>query len=610
MRTIRKNQVISPFGLGAIYDYQGESFVHSMTKVWPSDGKIQLKRLERSVGVDHFRRPPFASNHYQANDFQKVRFRRFPAWNFCPRSNCRKMVRLRPKDEKEGKAPVCSSCRSTLVPMRFVSICEHGHLDDVDWAWWVHSGLQGVNCRSRDKLKFVTRANRGTGLGALFIECTACGKSKSLEGLTHKDKMKTIGIKCRGTHPWQSQGEECRAIPQVVQRGASNVYFPKVVSALDIPMVEGGVDQSQLRLNIKGSSTFTLLLQMYDTLDTGGDVLENTMCKILIDRLCQEEECEPDLIVSVLHESDDELENVYEAYDEDRMLYEEWKALTGSLPSSPNFRKLDVVPAGVVEGADGITESCLKLIDRLSVVTRIREVRALSGFERFKTTGDHVVSMKLQAKHWMPALEVFGEGIFFTLDEASLRAWETRNKKFIAPRIGAAVGSWAENGLGSFLPEPNARFVLLHTLSHLLMRQIVFECGYSSSSLKERIYSSVGGDETSPMAGILIYTADSDSEGALGGLVDQGRVDRFFSNLISALSGADWCSNDPICSEIEGQGLAGLNRAACHACALMAETSCVYGNALLDRTLLLGTKPETDDFSGYFEPLMQEIRES
>jgi hypothetical protein len=142
------------------------------------------------------------------------------------------------------------------------------------------------------------------------------------------------------------------------------------------------------------------------------------------------------------------------------------------------------------------------------------------------------------------------------------------------------------------------------------MRQIVFECGYSSSSLRERIYSCVGDDTIGPMAGVLIYTADSDSEGALGGLVDQGRVDRFVNNLISALGGAEWCSNDPICSEIEGQGLAGLNRAACHACALVAETSCVYGNALLDRTLLLGTKPESDAFSGYFEPLIRKVMES
>jgi hypothetical protein len=344
---------------------------------WSSDGKFQLKRLERSVGVDHFRRPPFALNHNKANDFQKVQFKRFPAWNFCPRSSCRKMVRLRARDEVEGKAPVCPNCRTKLVPMRFVSICEHGHLDDVDWYWWVHSGLKGVNCQIRDKLKFVTRANSGTGLGALFIECTACGNSKSLSKLTRKDELKNLGTKCRGSHPWQSQGEKCQAIPQVVQRGASNVYFPKVVSALDIPVVDLGADQSQQRSNIKSNKTYSILRQLHETTDFGEDIGSHPMCKILIDRICFEEDCESDLVVSVLNESDVDPESVGDDYDEDMMLHEEWKALTGTLPETPNFRKLDVVQTGDDQGADPVTESCFNLINRLSVVTRIREVRAL-----------------------------------------------------------------------------------------------------------------------------------------------------------------------------------------------------------------------------------------
>ena len=608
MRTIRKNQSISPFGLGAIYDYQGESFVHSMTRTWPSENRINLQRLERSLGVDHFRSPPFAPNHYQANDFQKLGFKRFPSWHFCPRKSCRKMKRLRPSDEVEGEAPKCPSCKSKLVPMRFVTVCEHGHLDDVDWAYWLHSQHREVNCTTREQLKFVQRTNRGTGLDALFLECGACNKSRSLGHITDENQMKKIGVKCRGSHPWHPQGEECRAIPQVVQRGASNVYFPKVVSALDIPALDGAVDQSELINNIRNNTQFEMLRQFFESSDAEGDIFENPMCKILLDRICLEEGCEQELVISILTEQEDEPEVADAKYDQDVLLRDEWKILTGEQADTRNFKKLDHVRGGIVEDADNLVRSCFQLIDRLSVVTRVREVRALSGFERYKTTGDHVFSMKLEAKHWMPALEVFGEGIFFTLNEQSLQAWAKKNKEFIAPRLAVAVDSWAENSLGSFLPEPTARFILLHTISHLLMRQIVFECGYSSSSLRERIYSSVGDENNGPMAGILIYTADSDSEGALGGLVDQGRVDRFVSNLTSALVGAEWCSNDPICSEIEGQGLAGLNRAACHACALTTETSCVYGNALLDRTLLLGTKPESDVFNGYFEDFVNKVR--
>ena len=90
------------------------------------------------------------------------------------------------------------------------------------------------------------------------------------------------------------------------------------------------------------------------------------------------------------------------------------------------------------------------------------------------------------------------------------------------------------------------------------------------------------------MAGILIYTADSDSEGSLGGLVRQGEADRLILTLVNAIETASWCSSDPICRELPAQGREGMNRAACHACTLVAETSCSYGNVLLDRMLLIG----------------------
>ena len=104
------------------------------------------------------------------------------------------------------------------------------------------------------------------------------------------------------------------------------------------------------------------------------------------------------------------------------------------------------------------------------------------------------------------------------------------------------------------------------------------------------------------MAGILIYTASADSEGALGGLVRQGLPDRLFSTFKTALFRGNWCSNDPICRELPQQGVQGLNKSACHACTLVAETACDYANCLLDRSLLIG---DIDDPSfGYFSNLI------
>ena len=84
----------------------------------------------------------------------------------------------------------------------------------------------------------------------------------------------------------------------------------------------------------------------------------------------------------------------------------------------------------------------------------------------------------------------------------------------------------------------------------------------------------------------MIYTADGDSEGSLGGLVRQGRRDRLAQSILEAVDQGCWCSSDPVCSETAGQGLGGFNHAACHACSLVSETSCTAANTLLDRRML------------------------
>jgi hypothetical protein len=123
----------------------------------------------------------------------------------------------------------------------------------------------------------------------------------------------------------------------------------------------------------------------------------------------------------------------------------------------------------------------------------------------------------------------------------------------------------------------------------MLINRLTFECGYSSASLRERLY--VSEHPQAPMAGILIYTAAGDAEGTLGGLVRMGKPGRLESLLFRALSGARWCSADPVCMEMGrsgGQGPNSLNLAACHGCSLVPETACEEFNRLLDRGLVIG----------------------
>jgi hypothetical protein len=197
---------------------------------------------------------------------------------------------------------------------------------------------------------------------------------------------------------------------------------------------------------------------------------------------------------------------------------------------------------------------------------------------------------------------VKGEGIYFELDSARLAAWEARAEvQARAQKVTDHYGAVAsQRGLQARTLVP--RFVLLHTLGHLLINELVFACGYSSASLRERLY--VSSTPVREMSGLLIYTAAGDSEGTMGGLVRMARPENLRSVFASAISDARWCSTDPVCMDAgeKGQGPDSCNLAACHGCALLPETSCEEFNRFLDRGFVIGT---FDDPSlGFFSDLI------
>jgi hypothetical protein len=197
---------------------------------------------------------------------------------------------------------------------------------------------------------------------------------------------------------------------------------------------------------------------------------------------------------------------------------------------------------------------------------------------------------------------VYGEGIFLELDSERIKQW-LRDHPAAGRRITPLADHYNSVRVSRQQPQRNLtpKFILLHTLAHVLINQLSFDCGYGSASLRERLYCDFT-DPAQPMHGILIYTASGDSEGTMGGLVRQGRHGRFEATLRRALNQASWCSSDPVCIESAGQGSDSSNLAACHGCCLLPETSCEEGNRLLDRAMLVG-KPEDPDL-GFFRPLI------
>lgn len=232
----------------------------------------------------------------------------------------------------------------------------------------------------------------------------------------------------------------------------------------------------------------------------------------------------------------------------------------------------------------------------------------MAGFTRvFPGTAGRIRELKtmlarsMPAETWLPAYIVHGEGLYFELAHERLAAWEQQENVIarvapLARRFGALQDQRRLDAR-----EISPRFVLLHTLAHLLINQLTFDCGYSSASLRERLYASA--DPHMPMAGVLIYTANGDSEGTMGGLVRMGKPGNIEPVIHKALLGAQWCSADPVCMEVgsqSGQGPDSCNLAACHSCALVPETACEEFNRFLDRGLVVGT-PD-DPSLGFFRP--------
>jgi hypothetical protein len=240
-------------------------------------------------------------------------------------------------------------------------------------------------------------------------------------------------------------------------------------------------------------------------------------------------------------------------------------------------------------------------IEKSMLVKRLREVRVLQSFTRVESLDaapdkSRMADLSLDKTDWLPAVEVSGEGVFLSLDENYLRAWENlsgpraraatirdRHTELLRERISRGGAKQKPDEIRSTV---SARYILLHTLAHTLINEWSLDSGYPAASLRERLYAADG------VAGVLIYTATSDSAGSLGGVVAQGDHARITQSLAAALNRIDWCSQDPPCSEAEASGTDSLNLAACYACVMVPESSCETNNTFLDRAMLIGTRDD------------------
>lgn len=609
---IRRSQVVSTYGPGAIIDFRAgghggapisvvaagldEWDNLSLAKGLNNDQCIEEPRLQKQLNKAGFRLPPVGSEITGSKPNEKKQPRqlagvRFPKWLQCPR--CELLQPARDWLEHPGDpALYCGPCSASsdngrpvhVVPVRFILACEAGHLDEFPWHAWVR---HDASCGRRKPLKL---QSRGAGLRGLYVTCTGCGKSNSMDGAFSKEAMKRLKIDCAGRRPWlPGPAEPCRSPrpPVVVQRGASNLYFPAVASALSIPPWD---DAFQAALGhhwnaLRTAATpeaLNMIIESYvhPTWDGEPMTLEE-MKKRIAERL--------ELIADP---------------DRQDIRTEEYRQLAMGEATRDEKAEFSIRPERTPVNLQG-------MIDRIVRVVRLREVRACYGFTRifppsgeFATGGD-CAPISAADKKWLPAIEVRGEGIFLTLDEEQVRHWE-RECGPAAARAAIVNARWRQSWkerMGDDAEPPaviEPRMMLVHTFSHALMRQLSLECGYSTSSLRERLYARA----TAPgMCGLLIYTSTADADGTLGGLVRQGTPDRMERLVADAIRSMEWCSSDPLCAKGISSLSEGSNMAACHSCVLAPETACEHFNRFLDRAMLVGL-PE-DPEVGFFTELLK-----
>lgn len=587
--SVRAAQAVLQYGVGAMVDFPDQTLVTAAPEYWSGTLRIYDDRFAKALGVDYFALPT------------NIAYSRFPEWYFCPK--CRKFQPLKKwiaeykksakpdafkRDEHMVKHLQCPKCHQDLVVARIVTVCPDGHLSDFPWVKWVHVKSKKAVC-GNPELYFKTGASGTEGLEGLNIRCS-CGATATLKGAFDKDCFEKLDkdaeanqFRCDGNHPFRHIKEKCNCYPKTVQRGASSVYFPVVHSSLVIPPYA-----DKLNAKIEKSKAFEDCMTIISDEDPDDQIA--TITKKLpkwVDKISLEIGAAQDEVKRILVNKwlKPKAENVDVTGIQYRV--EEYIALSGEMKSSSETGLGDFSR----EETD-ITEYNIPHIKAISLIDKVRVVNALIGFSRIQpatTSNDNgFVSVKNPATRWYPAYEVRGEGIFIEFDQDDIEAWISANPAVIK-RAEQLNTNYATSFIGQNHPRViTPKFIMLHTLSHLLISQLSFECGYSIASLSERLYCSEKTDGKK-MAGIFIYTASGDAEGTLGGLVRQGRPDAFPGIIKKAIARAKTCSNDPVCIMSRGQGRDSLNLAACHACGLLPETCCEERNAFLDRGIIVGT---------------------
>ncbi len=593
---LRLSQLVTTFGPGAMMDLLHHAVIIGGLDYWRYDSKSPTPSLDEprlrervypivramnlSLAQDGaFRTGPPSKE--DAGPWNGIQVAEFPAWFIC--RQCRALSHRKGLEEKSADKGYRHQCTRTqvgeCVPVRFVATCKEGHLDEFPWNWFVHQS--GERCDGRDLYLYEGATGDFT---EIVVHCRNCDQRRALAD-AREDKVLP---ECKGRRPWLGRQADVPCINNLhlLSRTASNAYFAQTVSALSIP--EKG---RELQSAVSSAKLWPLLEKATEatsvhTLRQMVAIIDQTLTAITGRPSVDYSDEELATAVRAVHGGQDSTREGLRTAEFKQILLAKDEEPGELPPTGEPFFASRLVPEHPLP-------ACLADV---TLVKKLRRVTAQVGFTRLASPvpdlqGEYSEDAKLAAltlaENWLPATEVIGEGVFLRFREDVVRQWEER------PEVVARAQALAQ-GFAKKFPEanpalfPGARYVMLHSLSHLLMTAMSLECGYSAASLGERIYCAPATDPT-PMAAILILTGSSGAEGTLGGLVEQGR--RIGHHLRRAFQMAALCSNDPVCSShrpgSDDHTERFLEGAACHGCLYIAEPSCERFNSYLDRALVI-----------------------
>lgn len=616
---MRRSKLVGTEGPGAlVISPEGETAVVGALDLWFKDFygnkalnitefEVHEPRLKAVLKVDKFYTPPefrkSSKNSMEVipNSNLIIPLMRFPKWHYC--SFCKSLREL--ELDQTNVFLECPKCiqKRYYKQVPFVVICENGHLSDFPWRKWVH-GNEDTKCNGN----LVIQMSGGTTLDSWRILCEKCGDNRNLQRVTSFDqesntsylgeqlnKEKNKKYFCEGDRPWcDDKKEECSCPPIAILRNSISVYMSKKLSALAIPGdYSANVDLIVSKLQSPGKYLIKNNLDFIDEIDKKIEFL-----KVNLKFDLKESTTDSEIQEALMYiESGEKYEFTEEELENPGLIIKEKEF--EKLMTNVQSVELKVENEWNYDEDPNVSENYYKpYLQRLSKVLKLKETTALYGFDRkdYKNTNDYPSYYPFLYKEfdqvkekWLPVNEVYGEGIFFQLNLAKVEEWES------SPEVQAYFKRYLErvnhvDHRDTTILEP--RNIMLHTLSHFLIDELANVCGYNRAAIRERLYLDEG------QVGVLIYISAGDSSGTLGGLVRLGVQDKFFHILDKAKNNAEWCSSDPVCTElgqVQGQGVNALNGAACYNCSHIPETSCEYWNLYLDRSLLI------DNEFGYFK---------